>query len=66
MNWLSGFEVLAGVGLLALSALLVKLFQSKADARQPVGGFQLALVPMFVLLIAVCGIVLIFMGAGIV
>ena len=66
MSWLSGVEVLAGVGLLALSALLVKLFQSKADARQPAGGLQLALVPMFVLLLAVCGFVLIFRGAGLV
>jgi hypothetical protein len=65
MSWLHGSELLVGIGALALSALLLKLFSSTtANTGGPIGPLHLIVMPMTVLLVLTAGVVLVFMGLG--
>jgi hypothetical protein len=65
MSWLHGSQLLAGVGVLALSALLLKVFSSTTEsAAGRLGPLHLIVMPMVVLLIVTAGVALIFLGLG--
>lgn len=67
MSWLSGVELVAGVGALALAVFLVGFFRFVPIAGgvdKPPTQLRLTILPLLILLIAVCGFALIFRGFG--
>ena len=66
MQWLNASsELLGGMILLALTVPVTRGFRRSPDDAKPLTSFDLVVVPMTALLIIVGGLVLLFMGAGI-
>ena len=67
MSWLGGLEVVLGLGALALAVFLVGVFRL-APASGTTGAapssMRLSIIPVVILLVAVCGISLILVGLG--
>ena len=69
MTWMSGAELLVGVGALALAVFLVGFFRFVPIAGgidKPPTQMRLTVIPMSILLIVVFGFGLIFRGLGLV
>lgn len=67
MTWMSGAELLMGVGALALAVFLVGFFRFvpvAGSVDKPPTQMRLTVIPLFILLIVVLGFVLIFRGFG--
>lgn len=67
MTWMSGAELLVGVGALALAVFLVGFFRfvpiaGSVDA--PPTQMRLTVIPLFIMLIVVMGFALVFRGFG--
>ena len=67
MTWMSGAELLVGIGALALAVFLVGFFRfvpiaGSVDA--PPTQMRLTVIPLFIMLIVVMGFALIFRGFG--
>lgn len=69
MTWLSGLELVAGVGALALAVFLLGFFRFLPIAgsiEQSPTQMRLTVIPLFILLIVVFGFAMIFRGFGLV
>lgn len=67
MTWMSGAELLVGVGALALAVFLVGFFRFVPIAGSidaPPTQMRLTVIPLFIMLIVVMGFALIFRGFG--
>ena len=67
MTWMSGAEVLGGVGALVLAVVLVEFFRFVPIAGsidKPPTQMRLTVIPLFIMLIVVMGFALIFRGIG--
>jgi hypothetical protein len=66
MSWLGGLEVVLGLGALALAMFLVGVFRlapGSGETGAP-SATRLSIIPVVILLIAVCGVSLILVGLG--
>ena len=67
MTWMSGAELLGGVGALALAVFLVGFFRFVPIAGgidKPPTQMRLTVIPLIIMLIVVMGFALIFRGFG--
>ena len=69
MGWLGGVELIAGVVALGLGFLLMRLFrfvpQPDASVVTP-SATRVALIPVLILFVLVCGIALVMRGVGLI
>lgn len=69
MDWLGSIELVAGVATLALGLFLIRVFKfvpvPGVTAAEP-GPMRLAIIPVIILMILVCGISLVLTGAGLI
>ena len=69
MNWLGGVELIAGVAALAVGFLLIRVFrfvpQPDAPESTPT-AMRVAIIPVVILLVIVCGFALLFRGVGLI
>jgi hypothetical protein len=69
MTWMSGAELLLGVGALALAVFLVGFFRFvpiAGSVDKPPTQMRLTVIPLFILIIVVMGFALIFRGFGLI
>lgn len=63
MSWLGGAELIAGLVIVAVAGVLVRVFERRNTGRAP-SGWGMALLPVSFLTVIVLGALLILTGAG--
>jgi hypothetical protein len=69
MNWLGGVEVVAGAAALIAAFFLMRVFRyvpQPGVAEATPGAMRVAIIPVGILLVIICGISLLLRGAGLI
>ena len=66
MGWVHGTAMLAGVGAVAISGVLLWLFGDSSERPARSSAKRLIILPMTILLVFVTGIALLFMSAALI
>jgi hypothetical protein len=68
MSWLGGIELIAGAAALVVAFFLMRVFRfvPQAGVQAAPSAMRVAIIPVMILLVLVCGISLLLRGAGLI